>query len=119
MFFFLTATPILAGRRYIIEGKVENVAYSISSSWKCYIAVNSHGDENSLKFHSCRDLEMCKYAAKMKETKLHVRMVAENLDGESHTTILIMDGGTLATFYIDVLGEHIKDNRSPKQKFFF
>lgn len=105
------ASPILAHKRYVIEGNVENVAYSISSAWPCYIALNSPGDENSLKFHTTRHMAACEYATKMKVLKLPVRMIAEHWDGASHTAILIMDAGTSATFYIDELSSHIHDDR--------
>lgn len=90
---FLIAAPILAIERYVIEGVVENVTYSISNSCP--------RDKNSLKFHATQHMASCKYASKMEELKQAVQMIAEHCDDASHTTILVMNAGTSETFYVD------------------
>lgn len=114
MFFFI-ATSILANKRYVIEGNVENVAYSVSCSWPCYIAVYSPGNENNLKFHATRHMPVCQYAAAMKRVNQPVRLIGQkSAPGESHETILIMDAGASATFYVDVFGNVIHDDHKDK-----
>lgn len=106
-FNWLLAVKVLAVNRYVLEGQVENVAYAISSGWPCYIAIDSPGSINSLKFHTTRNTAACDFAYKMQALKKPVKMIAEHYDTGSHQAVLIMGANTSATFYVDTFDNTI------------
>lgn len=60
--------------------------------------------------HATRNIAACQLALKMKEMRLPIRMIAEKQDEGSHQAIIVMEADTKALFYVNEMGDSIRDD---------
>lgn len=98
-FFFIFYVLVFGDEKYELYGKVENVAYSTSRDYPCYVALSGETDRHN-KFHACRYLEFCAFADRARSSGEIVRLTAKVEEG-SNTVITLTYSGTAARFWIN------------------
>ena len=53
---------VALGEQYVLTGNVTNVAYLLSKTWPCYIAVNDNSSSSNNHFHAARSESICSFA---------------------------------------------------------
>lgn len=97
--------------KYHLIGKVENVAYTMSREWPCYIAVKHDGTSvRSEKFHASRNMMMCTFAerAYALDKTVHLFAAAFGVSSRPNEAIYLTWDGTKATFWND--GDYFENN---------
>lgn len=87
---------VVSCERYDLYGKVENVAYSTSREWPCYIALSTSPKD----FHASRNVNMCGFAERAHSLNKDVHLIGQFDTGSNVAVVLLWDK-TDATFNIN------------------